>query len=514
VSWDHSRSVERIRDHLNSMGEIAVEKLKKEADLEKLLSETTCRDIFGSHVYVPVSNFARLASCATDKDEITRLIQSVHIYQREVSRIVENTFDGLRVHFQGSRLHTLFYRPIDNAKDLSVRSVLLQFVLQDFVSYAFNPVFSARADYVICGGSDIGEVVGTQDGVKGDRELLFVGGAANHAAHVIGPSGKFRLSESVFDELPKEIQSFCVRLPETSPAEYQLTIIDRTQLDELCRANGISWDRDESKRRIEAECKQFPLADIAYSGASALIDLESLSIKNNKRVLAASIFADLSGFTAYIDSAESNDKKVAALRVMHAVRKEFARVLTSDFEGLRIQYQGDNVQAIFHLPDDDEVAIAKKAVKAAAGLQSSMETSLKECLPEASELHLAVGIDVGTTVISKLGTHGARDRICLGEPVETASGIQQSISGRETGISSRVYDALPEELQAIFTKYKDQNFYVSKDLTTERLERVEEGKMYDGNAPVYLKRTLTGIAVSEGEAGGGRPVKPSRTYSD
>ena len=185
-------------------------------------------------------------------------------------------------------------------------------------------------------------------------------------------------------------------------------------------------------------------------------------------------------------------------------------MLTDDFGGLRIQYQGDNVQAIFHLPEDNEKAIAKKSVSAAAGLQSSMETTLKECLPEAKELHLAVGIDIGTTTISKLGSHGARDRICLGEPVETASRIQQAVAGRENGISRRVYDALPEEYQDVFTKSGD--FYVSKDLTAERLERLEEARLYKGSGPVYLKRTGAGIVVS-GEAAGGRQVNPSRTYS-
>jgi hypothetical protein len=42
-------------------------------------------------------------------------VQGVHLYQREVARIVERAelFDGVRVHFQGARLHALFYRRIN-----------------------------------------------------------------------------------------------------------------------------------------------------------------------------------------------------------------------------------------------------------------------------------------------------------------------------------------------------------------------------------------------------------------
>ncbi len=38
MSWDYDESLERIRQHLDSMGEIEVEKLGREADLGNLLS--------------------------------------------------------------------------------------------------------------------------------------------------------------------------------------------------------------------------------------------------------------------------------------------------------------------------------------------------------------------------------------------------------------------------------------------------------------------------------------------
>ena len=213
MSWDHDRSADRIRGHLEGMGEINVEKLKREADLENLLSETNCRQIFGAHVYVPVSNFATLASQVTENREDTkRLIQSIHVYQREVSRIVEETFGGLRVHFQGSKLHALFYRPINEAGSLAARAILLQLVLTDFVAAVFNPAFPSSDDYVVSGGCDIGDVIGTQDGVLGDRELLFVGGAANHAAKLVGPRGRIRLTGAMHAALPADIRPLCVQL--------------------------------------------------------------------------------------------------------------------------------------------------------------------------------------------------------------------------------------------------------------------------------------------------------------
>src|SRR5262245_15589849 len=126
MSWTYERSKKRITEHAASIGTISVEKLKKEADLEALLSETNCRQIFGAHLYFDIGNFPALASAATDnKDDMRRLIQAVHVYQREVTRIVESQelFDALRVHFQGAKLHALIYRPIDNAQELSSKAV-------------------------------------------------------------------------------------------------------------------------------------------------------------------------------------------------------------------------------------------------------------------------------------------------------------------------------------------------------------------------------------------------------
>jgi hypothetical protein len=81
MGWNRKTSSDRIKEHLDGMGKIVVEKLKREADLESLLSETNCREIFGAHIYVGVSNFASLASSATNnQQEIKRLIQMIHIY--------------------------------------------------------------------------------------------------------------------------------------------------------------------------------------------------------------------------------------------------------------------------------------------------------------------------------------------------------------------------------------------------------------------------------------------------
>lgn len=516
MSWNYDRSVSRIQKHLDGMGEIEVRKLKREADLEELLSETQCREIFGAHVYVQVSNFARLASEATDDtQQIKRLIQAVHVYQREVSRIVEwaDLFDGTRVHFQGAKLHALFYRPIDDDRELAIRAVLAQLVLRDFVGSVFNEAFSNLADFRVASGCDLGDVIGTQNGVRGDRELLFVGAPANYAAKIIGPSGSLRLTAEVYDALPNDLQELAIEVDGSDSTLYRIGAVEQTELDDLCAEYGVAWDREESRDRVDEDRRKYPLKDISFGDADVLIDIDSLSITHNKRVAAASIFADVTGFTRYVDAAETDEEKEEALRVFHALRKEFAQVLTQDFNGVRVQFQGDRIQAFFHLPKADEKAIARKVVDAAVGVQSSMEMSLKECIPEAEALSVAIGIDLGSHLVSKLGSRGARDRICLGEAVEAAAAIEERLSGKQIGVSSTVYNQLPEAYKELFSWSKTGQCYVATDLTADKVERATEAAHYAKAAPVFLSGAGNGIRVSDHRVENARPVVPASSYA-
>lgn len=525
MSWNYDESMERIRRHLDNMGDIDVQKLSREADLGKLLSETTCREIYGAHVYVEVSNFTRLASDEIySKENYKRLIRSLHIYQREVSRIVERDemFDGIRVHFQGSKLHALFYRPIDDGERLASRAVLLQLVLRDFVGNVFNPSFPDYEPFAIAVGTDVGDVIGTKNGSRGDRELLFLGSPANQAAKIVSSSNRYRLTDNIYDALPDDLKEVCA---EVEKDLYRIKPVSQEDLDEMLLARGITWNREESAKRIKEDREKFPLKDISYGSAKELINLDSLSIHNNKRVLAASVFADVSGFTAYIDEAETEAERKEALRVFHAIRKELATVVRADYDGLRVQFQGDRVQALLHLPEDEEDEIVAEAVHTAAGLQSSMERTIKAVLPEAEKLELAVGVDVGTTLASKLGTRGHRDRVCVGVAVENAANLEECSEGGRIAITSRAYKALQEDLSEHFSYDSESRCYVADGLTTDKLDLAKRKKDYKAGKAALIATSVAGASVvgagavaaakakrKDKEKRDARKVKPSPSY--
>ena len=176
MAWNYTTSKDRIQKHLDDMGEIKVEKLTRDANLNSLLTETCCREIYGAHVYAHVSNFAHLASRhVEDEGAYKQFIRSVHIYQREIGRIVEDVFDGVRVHFQGAKLHALFSgRSMTGSRSVPKPSCWNWSSRTSWPRY-LTPPSPEHGDYKIAAGTDLGTAIGTRNGSHGDRELLFLG---------------------------------------------------------------------------------------------------------------------------------------------------------------------------------------------------------------------------------------------------------------------------------------------------------------------------------------------------
>jgi class 3 adenylate cyclase len=135
-----------------------------------------------------------------------------------------------------------------------------------------------------------------------------------------------------------------------------------------------------------------------------------------------------------------------------------------DYKGVHIQFQGDRVRGLFHRPAGGVQAIAQQAVEAAIGLQSSVEGPLKACLPTTKGLHLAIGIDMGETVISRLGILRQRDAICLGQAVERAAELEEACDPDQIGVAQNIYHTLLDSLRRLFTYNMQDRCYVGTNL--------------------------------------------------
>jgi class 3 adenylate cyclase len=240
----------------------------------------------------------------------------------------------------------------------------------------------------------------------------------------------------------------------------------------------------------------------------ASINVDALSENNSKRFDAGPFYADLDGFTACVQAAEKDDDVKSLVRVFHLIRQEFQNVI-EDYDGLSVQHQGDCVLGLAYLPsgDDNEDRRRRKAVDIAVGLQSSMEKVLNDYISDL-EIHVAIGVDAGKVLLTRLGKKGERELVALGPPVDNAQRLQKRSAARQIRISENVYSAITDDVT------KDQfsksgGSYVATDLTFPKLEELNEEK----EEKAALRGTL-GVTASGSEFNiNTRSLNPVRPFA-
>lgn len=501
MGWDRDTSLQRIEARWNIRNRtIEVAKLARKMDLANI-SFTRGKRIVGAHIYATVSGSGKLANLGTDA-EAQSAVQRLALWQAEVARIAK-AFEVPIVTFQGARVHLLNYRPIDDEADIARKSVLLARAISLMTGHAFNPLFEADEAFSARAATDIGETVGTRGGTRGDSELLFLGSPANRPAKLLGANRVTvtkRLRTALGDQLPVEAPT---------DAESMALTLTKAEVESAASALGIEWSTALSATRLAEDLEKWPTDRFGVSGATTPIDPKSLSRSKSKRVQAAVIVADIDGFSAYIDDAESDDVKRDAIVTLDAIRQELRAVLKTDYDGVRIQYQGDNMIGLVHLPNGDDAAIAKTAVEIAAAMQSCIEDTLPQYVPDAGRLHLAVGIAFSNTIVASLGDYAKRNALVMGPAATQAEQIQMRLDAHETGISKPAYDLLPETLQELFAWDKNKKAYVAKHLDAAKLARVQEAQ--SGAASQTLSKDRNGVfTIGTATAAGGAISVPRR----
>jgi class 3 adenylate cyclase len=507
MTWHKADSEKRVRDHLDNMGPIEVKDYTKVMDLDSL-SETVCRRIFGAHVYGEIGNLSALVGKRTTKEERQELIQATHLYQREVAEIA-GAIGAERIHFQGGRAHLLIHHPIKDEQGIATKAVLLQLVLDRF-GEVFNEEFPDLEDVRIRSGADMGYAIATRNGAQGDRELLFIGSPTNHAAKLLAPGAPpRRLTAAIADVLPDDLSAFVIDDEEKDGADgdYELLAADAEELEELLDAYGIVWSEDACRTRLQADKVRFRATAAGLRTTELPIDFDDLSFSRSKLADAATLYGDVSGFTKFVDDAVTEYQQEQALRTFHAIRREMATVVAKDHKGIRVQFQGDRVQAIFHVPKDDDAGICSEAIEAAAALQSSFEHVLKAELPSIASMGLAVGISRGDTIAARLGEYAHRDRICLGPDVLRAEQNEERVGKFETGISGNVRDHLDQPVRDLFVWDASKGCHVAAGLDQDVLDlaRITSAKS------AYVAPAAAGAVIST-VPGSGRVVRPAASY--
>jgi hypothetical protein len=111
-----------------------------------------------------------------------------------------------------------------------------------------------------------------------------------------------------------------------------------------------------------------------------------------------------------------------------------------------------------------------------------------------------------------LGTHGHRDRICIGESVEDAATYQEGSAGGEITIPANVHLHLDEDVQKLFVWNADRKLYIATNLTQDKVERARKAGMF--KQTIHIASGVQGAYVGSLAAAGSRSFVPSRSFAE
>ena len=458
MAWQHDRARRRIKDIIDQAPEIQVQRFYDEYlpsyenrrgmleaakepvspplfDLEKgdaVLAGTV-------QIYIGITNYDdyRMEEGRETERSHERALRFLHLYYSTCDRVVEQG-QAQRVDFHGGRMHAV----VLNRSDLEVTQENMA------EAFAFIRDFQAVADKAnreLAGseftarfriGVDVGRCVAINNGTGFEQEPMFLGSAANHAAKLAdGDQPGIYLSDraralmglpklGIFQEGRSAVDTVFVQqvLAEHDGATVaaRLTTGRPSSPDELVEA----WRRDISSKKVDDpktlrfafHHKEPPLSEIKYP---------DLSPSNSIRMPLVSVFADLSGFTAYVDAAIASGNIGDAVRALYVIREEFQNVVEDDFDGRKVRFIGDCIHALLAEGNDtqtDEKKSVAEGFSCACGLQSSFGVCRQE-LQGIGALGLAIGIELGPTPISRIGIRGERS-------VRLASSVATTVSER------------------------------------------------------------------------------------
>lgn len=419
------------------------------------------------HIYVRIVNFDEFRIETEGETERAHewMLRFLHVLYSACDRVADQC-EVQRVDFHGSRMHAVVLSTDPNGVTLEDAGKAFRFVtlFSKLAEKAVEDFSAADMQVTFRFGVDAGTCVAIDNGNAVEPEPMFLGGPANHAAKLAeGERPGIYVSDSVRYALGNPaIGTAFEKVQQIDEASVVRAIDARSRTEGIValgadrRSNTVAKLMDDWRAEIarsevpDPTIPRFrfrhqppPLRDIVFS---------DLSPSHSLRIPLVSLFADLSGFTAYIDAAVRQGGIADAVRALYVLRAEFQNVVQTDFGGRKVRFIGDCIHAVLSegtatMAEPRHSATA--AVQTAAALQASFGVC-QSILPDTRRLGLAVGLEHGPTPITRLGIRGRR-------AVRVASSVaccQSEQEQRAISIGVRVgpcaLDLLPAALRPLF----------------------------------------------------------------
>nr|WP_249805851.1 adenylate/guanylate cyclase domain-containing protein [Bradyrhizobium sp. 76] len=353
----------------------------------------------GAHLYGQLLDFEDLVTEHGQETEAAhrRLLRFLNMHYRVWDSLVDGD-DGDRIDYHGARLHAVIASPVGDPAAQIERAVALARKLTEAarkVGEAHG--FPSRIRFGIDHGKTLAMTTGRG---AHEKDTLFLGRPANHAAKLVASGAE----QGIFltETAQKRVAAGAIRkqagtltLDEayiaTAARKYAFDSIDRT-------AAAIALDSSETMFRFKRPA--LPLSSVKFS---------ELSPANSIRMGMASIFADIDGFTNFVDESIQGGSQTIreAVKIVHVIREELNSVLKDDFGGKRVRFIGDCIHGCVGEREraDDAAGSVRQAALCASAMRSSFDLCMEVVQSDAA-IDLAVGIEYGPTPMTRLGHRG------------------------------------------------------------------------------------------------------------
>jgi hypothetical protein len=450
-NWNKDTASKRIDSRIEELplNEIEIKEFVRDTDLTNLPRNVAYR-INGVHLYADIVNLVDMLHVTDVEGETChrRTLRFLNMHYRAVYRILQRV-DALFVDFHNQRLHSVVAKPYDSEAERVRKAVAIGQLIIDVLAQtgedADHPAAKVRV------GIDTGLALAVNNGRRGHREPLFLGEPANHAAKRAS-GGK--LTGIFLTNKARAVVGL------GSVQNEDATALTTQEVNDCKEKAKLGVTTDEIVKEWRDDLEKNPIGSFEFKGHTppfSTLDIEELSVKNSRRQDAATVYADLDGFTAYVAKNITTDTAAKhVVRALHVLRSELDSVLHTDFAGRKVRFIGDCVHGLEvegTAQATDEKETISNMTLCAGGMRSSFNltlTKLKNSGTDAPSLGLAIGFEYGPMNVTRLGMKGELVRCSVSRGVLAAEREQYRCTGNETAIGSIAYERGSDAVRAVF----------------------------------------------------------------
>jgi hypothetical protein len=450
-TWNKDRAAKRIAAKTASLQlkDIEIKDYVRDTDLTRLPDGIAYR-VNGVHLYADILNLDEMLHVTEIEGETChrRTLRFLNLHYRAVHRIIGQV-DAIRVDFHNQRLHLVVAKPYESEgrrvhRAIAIAQLIIE-VLAQTGEDADHPAAKVRV------GIDSGKALAVNNGRRGHREPLFLGNPANHAAKRAGGG----VAAGIY---LTNLARRAIGLKDA--ANEDATALSAEEIAASQTDAKLAVTSDQIVKQWQEDLKDQPMGSFDFSGHTPPLrdlDFEALSVANSRRQDAATTYADIDGFTAYVAGHVASDTGAKhVVRTLQVLRSELDAVLHEDFAGRKVRFIGDCIHGLA-AEGTAQTTDAEETVSVmtlcAAGMRSSFNLALetlKKDGTDASTLGLSIGFEYGPMTATRLGMKGNLIRCSVSRGVLTAEREQGRCKGTETAIGELAYDEASAAVRALF----------------------------------------------------------------